>query len=195
MHKFQLKPLMALFCLVVTSNFARATDLPVSTASPIPSSSPSNDLCKAIGLVAKTSTPVDLYRSLGECIKQGKYDLAVDNFALAGVFGRFDTLRVTDVSAHQSVGFLKNVTLDATTPSNRAEFQKYAGAVYDNKEQHTELCKRISQAGPPSYYPAYMLNHGIGAMLNEKQAVGGIVSSFNAGTAWQSALSTYLGCQ
>lgn len=46
-------------------------------------------------------TPSDLFKALIKCTEQEKYKEGAFLFALGGVYGRFDSLRVTDQTAHQ----------------------------------------------------------------------------------------------
>ena len=141
---------------------------------------------------------MQLYQSVASCATAGRYDDAVDFFALAGVYGRYDSLRVADPSAHQIVGFLKNRALDSVPVAQRSEFQKAAGAAYDAPDKHQALCDRVKAIGKPAYFPAYMVNHGIDAAIAGLQAASApapLVSPFDADSAWLKSLSSYLGCQ
>jgi len=152
-------------------------------------------LCQSIGPQSSEQTPVDLYKSLTACINKGDYETAVENFGLAGAYGKFDSMRVTDQSAHQVIAVLRQAALMSAIPANRAEFQKLAGATYDDKSRHASLCSRVAASGPPSYFPKYMLLHGLDAVPGSNSSGGGMVPSFDQTLAWRKALSAYLNCE
>jgi hypothetical protein len=143
-------------------------------------------------------TPVSLYRALAGYIVAGDYEAAVVCYALAGVYGRFDSYRVADPSSHQIVGFLKDAAFADLPAPRKAEFQKFAGEVYNNAERRQLLCERVKSIGKPAYSPTYMLSHGLGAMIDVQQegaSSPALVKPFDADAAWLNAMSTYLGCQ
>src|SRR5438309_11368023 len=82
--------------------------------------------CGRLAPADSQQTPVQLYQRLSDCAAEGQYGAAIDFYALAGVYGRYDTYRVADVSAHQVVGALKNAAFARIPPTQKAEFQKLA---------------------------------------------------------------------
>jgi len=139
-------------------------------------------------------TPVDLYGALPACINKADYKTAVLVFGLAGMYGKFDTMRVVDVTAHQAVGFLKTMAFDSTQPTQKSAFQKEAGETFDNKDRRASLCENINKIGPPDYFPKYMVLHGLRAFNGADQSNNGLVVPFNAEVAWKQSLSSYLHC-
>lgn len=51
--------------------------------------------------------PIDLYKAASTCIAVNRYDDAVRLFSLAGAYGKYDMLRVSDVTAHQAITVAK----------------------------------------------------------------------------------------
>ena len=86
-------------------------------------------------------------------------------FALAGAYGRFDTLRVADNSAHQAVAVARMQALSTLDKSKQTAFQESLKATLGNPEGLAAACKEIVRIGPPNYYPRYMIQHGMGAFL------------------------------
>ena len=62
--------------------------------------------CIAIEQVSNKYTPADLYKAYGRCVQANDFDKAITLFIIAGAYGHFDQMRVTDVSAHQAVKVL-----------------------------------------------------------------------------------------
>lgn len=152
-------------------------------------------VCPRFDVAAKALTPVDLYQAVIACAKNSPYDTAVEFFALAGVFGRFDTYRVADVSAHSAPGALKTLALDAIPSPHRDELQKVAMSTYADHDKHAALCQKISELGPPTYEPTYMRAHGLDSLLGKGPSARGAGEPFDAKVAWRKALSSYLDCQ
>jgi hypothetical protein len=55
------------------------------------------------------------------------------------------------------------------------------------------MCKEVERIGPPAYFPRYMIQHGMGAFLNNGSG-DGLVKDFDAKAAWQESLAGYLHC-
>lgn len=58
--------------------------------------------CLKIEAFRNTYTAADLYQSSVACVKQGDLESAVYTFSLAGAYSYYDSMRVTDSSAHQA---------------------------------------------------------------------------------------------
>src|SRR5687767_15441799 len=78
--------------------------------------------CADPGKITNEHTPADLYMGLGQCLEEGDLEGGVLLFALAGVYGRYDTLRVSDPSAHQAITVLRMDYLDSADESTRTKF-------------------------------------------------------------------------
>lgn len=156
--------------------------------------------CSPLDGNSRHRTPVDLYRVVAACGNAARYDIAIDAFALAGTYGKFDMARVSDQSAYGVLGAMKNLALNSMPESNRAQFQRIAGHNFDDKAEHDGVCQRMRKIGPPSYHPSYMLNHGLGAVLEATGASSPSNSSalrtdFVPQEAWNKALADYFSCK
>lgn len=145
--------------------------------------------CTTLDKVSPDYTPADMYPAFADCVDKGRYQDATQLFMLAGADSSFDVLRVSDITAHdaKTVLVMKSMaTIDPTKKAAWAESMKtyLAGA------GHTEGCATIRRLGPPSYYPSYMIQHGMAALTGGNQAP--LVTPFDASAAWQSVLTTYL---
>lgn len=153
-----------------------------------------NDLgCVGTEKLENKFTPADLYQAIPACTKQGKYKEGVVLFALAGAYGRFDTLRVTDQSAHQAVTVLSMQAFRAMSPGQQNEFKESVSNTIGNSDGLAAVCKEIARIGPPNYFPRYMIQHGMGA-FTKTGADDGLVKNFNTSAAWKQSLETYLQC-
>lgn len=138
-------------------------------------------------------SPADLYKALSKCAEQGAHKEGAFLFALAGVYGRYDTFRVADATAHQAVAVLLMQALAPLGKEKETEFREGIKATLVNPEGRAAVCKDIARIGPPNYYPRYMIQHGMDAFL-KKGPSDGLVKDFEAEAAWQKSLDTYLHC-
>jgi len=150
--------------------------------------------CYSPEQLINTMTPVELYGSAATCIAQEKFSNAFVVYGLASSFSKFDTMRVIDVTSHDAPGILKNAAFSAVPPDKRNAFQKYAAPLFNDKAAVARLCKDIATVGYPTYYPRYMVNHGLQA-VNKTLNGDGIVPQFNNVEAWKETLSTFLHCE
>lgn len=149
--------------------------------------------CVEIGKVTSLSTPADIYSAVVKCIDAGEYERAVYLYALGGVYGRFDTLRVSDSTAHQAVQVLQINNFGRLTKEQNETFKKVLLANAETgSKQFTTLCSKIRRVGYPRYFPTYMIQHGMNAVLGSDNA--GINADFDPEKAWEEALTGYLHC-
>lgn len=154
-----------------------------------------NDIgCVGPEKLSNTYTPADLYKAVSNCASQDKYVEGVYLFALAGVYGRFDTFRVSDKTAHQAVTVLVMQSFGSLSMQKKDEFKQNLKKTLGTPEGLAKVCKKIDSLGPPNYYPRYMVQHGMGAFDSNKSG-NGLVADFDAKTAWKKSLDTYLHCQ
>lgn len=140
-------------------------------------------------------TPVELYKAVPICIRTSDLETAATLFALAGAYGRFDAMRVADVSARQAASVLTQFSLESLTSEQRATFGQEVSAMFKDEVRRQELCEKIKQIGPPTYYPRYMVRHGMDVILGKNQGSDGLIQSFDPKDAWKQTLSGYLSCR
>lgn len=154
-----------------------------------------NDIgCVGPAKLKNTYTPADLYKAVSSCARQNKYEEGAYMFALAGVYGRYDTLRVADKSAHQAVLVLVMQSFGSLDKEKEAAFKESLKKTLGNPDERKQVCKLIDTLGPPAYYPGYMIQHGMGAFL-DKPSENGLVTDFDSKAAWEKSLDTYLHCK
>lgn len=150
--------------------------------------------CVSIDLAGRDRTPPDLYQGVSACIQQEDYRTAVALFALAGMEGHFDALRVLDKTAGQAGQVLINDTFDGLPDDKRRKFQVAVRALAADPDTLSRTCASIRRIGFPTYYPAYMVLQGVRA-FTAKPDDGTMEPNFDGATAWNSLLSTYLNCR
>jgi hypothetical protein len=85
-------------------------------------------------------------------------------------------------------------TLNGLPTDRRAKFQAAVRTVGADPELLSRTCASIRKIGYPTYYPAYMVLHGIRA-FTAKPDDPTMEPNFDGAAAWNSLLSTYLNCK
>ncbi len=150
--------------------------------------------CVDISQVTNQHTPADIIKGIQKCIEIKDFENAAKLFAISGVYGRYDTYRVKDKTAHQALLMLQQnafMNIDEKTQSSMIEaVQKQLKKGSKNLDT---LCQAIQQIGPPKYYPRYMIQHGIQA-FTQKESNDGLVENFDSQESWNLSLKKYLHC-
>jgi len=141
------------------------------------------------------NTPADLFKALKKCLDEKKYHSGAFLFAMGGVYGRFDSLRVADKTAHQGVTVLRIQALSAfeQDPDLKSQFTSELKNTLGNPDNLKQVCQEIQRIGPPAYFPRYLIQHGMDA-FNPNPNTDGLVTNFDAAAAWKKSLDTYLHC-
>jgi hypothetical protein len=146
--------------------------------------------CIAMAEMKTEYTPPDLMRALHICAKAKRYDDAYMLFTVAGVYSRFDALRVPDDSAHDAFQVL--MANDPIDEDDQPIFQKLLEAyTTPGSPEFLRKCAAIKKLGPPTYEPVYMIRHGMGAFLGAGE---GTPKDFDRHVAWKTAVGGYLHC-
>ena len=151
---------------------------------------PTHDLaCIGMDKVRNDYTPADLMVAYVKCTRAGRYDDALVLMLVAGTYARFDTLRVSDVSAHDAFQAIEaDIPRDEKVVAGmQPVFEKDKAA---NSPELAKFCTDLKHLGAPNYYPAYMIAHGMGAFLGG----GGLVKDFDAKKGWKTAVDQYMHC-
>lgn len=148
--------------------------------------------CVPVSELTNQQTPADMMPGVRKCIEAGEYERGAHLFFLAGVYGRYDTLRVADQTAHQAISVLRINNLGPIDETRQNAFRESLKGRYGPGSQElAALCGQVRKLGAPAYHPAYMLRHGMSAFTGRG---GGIKSNFNPQEAWASSLDSYLHC-
>jgi ankyrin repeat protein len=153
--------------------------------------------CIGLDQSDNTQTPIELYAALSDCMHNNRETDAVDLFILAGMDSAFDSLRVSDKTAGQARQILI-MALFQNMPANEHErFETAMKELTDQPLRHALVCHRVKKLGPPTYYPAYMINHGLGVMqsaLANQAPLTPLDSKFDAAATWTELQTKYLNC-
>ena len=133
----------------------------------------SNDIgCTDVAHLRNIYTPADLYRAIPVCVERNDYDSAVFISALAGVYARYDQMRVADESAYQAETVLRMKYLDSLVPDQQKKFVEVLRARTNSPTKLTAMCDQIRGIGPPHYFPTYMVQHGMARLSVTRGAMG-----------------------
>ena len=147
--------------------------------------------CTTLDKMTSEDTPVDIYPAFADCVENGRYQEATSLFMLAGAYGAFDALRVSDVTAREAKTVLVMESMGAIDPAKKAAWNQALKA-YIGGSGLAEGCAAIRRLGPPTYYPTYMIQHGMAALNGNNPAP--LVTPFDPVATWQTVQATYLQC-
>lgn len=153
--------------------------------------SPNPATCTEVSKLSNKQNPADIFVGIADCIANNKYELAVPLFMTALGYGKFDTQRVADKSAHQAVAVIRINTLGGLNEDQNVKFQS-AFETFNTGNGKIKTCKQLKALGAPSYHPRYMIQHGMGAFNGSKKE---LVDNFNSQEAWQDVFDNYLKCK
>jgi ankyrin repeat protein len=173
-----------------------ATPQPATSAAQAPALF-SKRACVRLDAIDNSHTPIELYSSLNDCMQNNRDADAVALFVLGGMDSSFDSLRVTDKTAGQARTILIMALFGGMTPEVHARFEAATKQLSENPQRHAILCAQVKKIGPPQYFPAYMVNHGMGAVqsaLSNNSPPPPIEPNFDAAASWKGLLTTYLNC-
>lgn len=148
--------------------------------------------CLKIEALRNTYTAADLYQSIKACVKQDDLESAIYSSILANVYGRYDSMRVSDPSAHQAPAALRMQLQISLTEEQKKLFNTQVSATWNDPAKRVKICGRIREVGPPNYHPTYMIQHGMSAFTGSKG--NGLVADFDSAAAWEKVLETSLHC-
>jgi Protein of unknown function (DUF3617) len=174
---------------VITSQVGNVTN--VTIAGQLAAKNPVG--CVPLSALDNNRTPPDIYLGVSACILKDDYRAAAALFALAGVESRFDAERVLDKSAGQAGQVLIMNTFNGLPEEKREKFGKAVRELSADPSALAHLCHSIRKINYPTYYPDYMVLHGIRAFI-AKGGEATVDPNFNAETTWNSLLTSYLNC-
>lgn len=149
--------------------------------------------CVTLSEVTNEETPADIYPGVAACVKSGAYQKAALLFAVAGTFGYFDQLRVSDSSARQAVMAIEmNDFADFTMDQKQSLMKALSATLDSNSPSLKSVCSTIENLGPPKYFPTYMVQHGMSAFLGGTGS--GAQENFDTAQGWHKSLSGFLHC-
>lgn len=149
--------------------------------------------CVDLSSVTNEHTPADILLGMKKCLEAKNYSSAAKLFAIAGVYGRYDSFRVKDKSAHQALVVIQqNMLMDFTDAEKNLLMEAMESELEKGSKNLTENCKAIRKIGPPKYLPKYMIQHGMQAFLNNGEQW--LTDGFDSDASWNLSLESYLHC-
>ncbi len=155
--------------------------------------SPNPLACVALSAVRNENNPADILNGMKKCIELKEYEKAAKLFAIAGVYGKYDTYRVKDKTAQQGFLVLQlNIFESMSEAEKNSLMESLKKELKEGSNSLNEICQAIQKVGAPKYYPKYMIQHGIQAFLEKSD--NGLVEKFDSEASWNKALKEYLHC-
>jgi uncharacterized membrane protein YhaH (DUF805 family) len=147
-------------------------------------------------------TPADLMPAVVDCINNEKYENGVILFSVASLYGRFDMERVKDDTAHQAISALIANHLQFMDTPNKKEYNKFFKNILnrmdDSKDTSTlkkSVCEGILNVPMPTYFPSYMIYHGMDAFDTNFDVKNGVQEIDSVESFWNGLLKErFEGC-
>ena len=130
------------------------------------------------------NNPVDLLARAVELFPQNQraaYQLGL----AARLRAQFDQKRVADRTAQQAFSVL------TMQPANERVLSWGGGSQTIGAEDHRAVLIWARKSGPPTYHPAWMIQHGMGAFGASSRVGAGLNAGFVAASAWSQVLEDY----
>jgi Ankyrin repeats (3 copies)/Ankyrin repeat len=153
--------------------------------------------CVRLDQITGSPTPMELYGALNDCLQKNRDADAVALFVLAGIDSAFDSVRVADKTAGQARQILIMDLFQRMPAEMHARFESTMKDEAADAPRHAALCEQVKNVGPPTYFPAYMVNHGLGVMqsaLSNQAPLGPLEPNFDAAATWKELQTKYLQC-
>lgn len=150
--------------------------------------------CVPLTTLNNKYTPADIYPAFAKCVEENNLVNGARLFFLAGTYGRFDILRVTDRSARQAIPALQATSFRNINKAKRNAFMRKLKKemVKNNQKEKLKICTELKEFGYPQYYPSYMIQHGLNAFQPKNDNT--IKDNFDAEDAWEKSLNGYMHC-
>ena len=143
--------------------------------------------CVAVEAVSNSHTAADIASGARSCFDEGDDDAMADLMLVASAFAYYDTLRVTDESAHAALTALFADRFADIPSTQRDRVATAIDALADDRDRVGALCAKLADLGPPEYWPTYMLAHGLGTLVGEEKEPA--VRNIDRAAGWKQALS------
>ncbi len=127
--------------------------------------------CMPLSEAKASYTPPDFLRAMLICANDGDYDTGISLFGAALFYGMHDRDRVADPTARQGLTVLIDQTLTQMSPTQKDLFKQSFDTLTDTQSDiHTAFCRDIKRLGKPDYFPRYMVQHGMAAVMGRTDA-------------------------
>ncbi|MBQ4835738.1 hypothetical protein [Pseudoalteromonas luteoviolacea] len=147
--------------------------------------------CVEMTELSNKQSPADIFIGVAECLSNKEFGKASELLLAALAYGKYDTLRVKDKSAHQAISVLRMNSLSQLSELELKELQSTFAALMNNPIEKKKLCNKLEKLGSPQYIPKYMIQHGISAFTGKNKV---LVDDFDAHAAWSEVKAEYAKC-
>jgi hypothetical protein len=141
---------------------------------------------KSLAEATSKDTPVDFVDLTVRLIEAGDYEQAAKAFTVGMAYAQYDTMRVKDQTASQGIGVLVMSKFGDLSEAQTQAMQEQGDKLLKNGG--SGVIELLTRFGKPSYHPRYLIQHGMGAFLNQGGDGIGIVDGFDGEKVWKSLL-------
>jgi len=156
---------------------------------------PTQDVaCIDLADAKSTYTPPDLHTGVAKCVQEGEFDKAGRLFALSGIYASFDAERVADPSVR---GGGQILMMSTSAKFSTEQKEKLSAAVQKISKEPSDLkglCSQIARIGPPTYFPKYLILHGLNAFTSANPTANALKPDFDSAATWTHLQRSYLNC-
>jgi hypothetical protein len=150
--------------------------------------------CVDLSAVAPIHTPAEILPGVAACMNKQDYERAARLYGLAGLYGRIDVLRVTDRTARRAIAELISKELEQFPQDELDRVQEAIVEIAEDRSDMRDMCDEIRAVGPPQYYPAYMIDRGTDAAVDDASSLEPVDPNFDMDKAWKESLKAFLKC-
>ena len=150
--------------------------------------------CVDLAAIAPIYTPAGILPGVAACMNEQDYERAARLYGLAGLYGRIDVLRVTDRTAHRAIAELISEQLEQFPQDKLDRVQEAIVEIAEDRGDMRDMCDEIRAVGPPQYYPAYMIDRGTDAAVDDASSLEPVDPNFDMDEAWKESLKAFLKC-
>ena len=148
--------------------------------------------CVAAETVSASDTAADIASGARACLAERDYDRMADLLLVSNAFAYYDTLRVTDPTAHGALGALFEDRFAYISRSQRRRVLRAVDELRRDEKRVGGLCATLAAVGPPRYRPTYMIAHGLMSFPGVRQ--GPPLREIDAVAGWRKALVEFIEC-
>lgn len=142
--------------------------------------------CVSATSVGPASTAADIIAGAKDCESQAKLNETAELIMVASAYAFYDTQRVADKTAHSALTALIAKAFGSLPETNRAKLFAGVKALGDDKLRKGAICTYLRSATPPTYFPNYMIAHGMAAFSGAVKEP--LIKDFNSDQAWSKSM-------
>ena len=147
--------------------------------------------CEPATEINTTYSAADVVAGAVACVEAEKFDEAADLVMVSSAFALFDTQRVADETAHGALQALYSEAFGGLPADQASRLNDSITRMSPDNPRAQVICEPLEASEPPTYFPGYMVSHGLGAFSGESQEP--LVEDFDADAAWMRSLD-FINC-